>query len=149
MDGGKREVIQLTNENIQTTPLTVNDRDLIFVERNAKAIACVKQNLGAMSRSGGREPTEVQVVTADALTWVMPSGAEAADLVFIDPPYEMIPQAAPVLFAHLSVALAAKDAALVVFELPGERSLSPEGWTIVKRLGKGNHQPTVAILRRG
>ena len=27
----------------------------IFVERNPKAIACVKQNLGAISQSGGRE----------------------------------------------------------------------------------------------
>jgi 16S rRNA (guanine966-N2)-methyltransferase len=120
----------------------------IFVERNAKAIACVKQNLGAINQSGRCEQTEVQVIMADALTWVPPAGTEAADLVFIDPPYEIIPQAAPVLFAHLAMALAAKPDALVLFELPGGLSLAPEGWTEVKRLGKGPHQPTVAIFRR-
>jgi 16S rRNA (guanine966-N2)-methyltransferase len=120
----------------------------IFVERNAKAIACVKQNLSAMSQSGGEKPLEAQVVTADALTWVPPVGLEAADLVFIDPPYEIIPQAAPILFAHLAVALAAKPEALILFELPGGLNLAPEGWTEVKRLGKGTHQPTVAVFRR-
>ena len=34
MEGGRREVIQLTKENTQSTPITVNDRDLIFVERS-------------------------------------------------------------------------------------------------------------------
>lgn len=120
----------------------------IFVERHARAIACVRRNLGAVSQSAGCRLTDVQVVTADALTWVPPSATEAADLVFIDPPYETIPQAAPVLFAHLAVALAAKPDALVLFELPGELSLAPEGWTELKRLGKGAHQPTVAVFRR-
>ena len=120
----------------------------IFVEHSAKAIACVKQNLGAVSQSAGCQQADVQVVTADALTWVMPAAPEAADLVFIDPPYETIPQAAPILFARLAVALAAKPDALVLFELPGGLSLTPEGWTEVKRLGKGTHQPTVAVFRR-
>ena len=120
----------------------------IFVERNARAIACVKQNLEAVSQSGGGKPTDAQVVTADALTWIPPAGVEAADLVFIDPPYEIIPQAARVLFAHLAVALAAKPDALVLLELPGGLSLAPEGWAELKRLGKGTHQPTVAVFRR-
>jgi len=120
----------------------------IFVERNAKALACVRQNLEAVSQSGGGGLTSVQVVAADALTWAPPAGAEVADLVFIDPPYEMIPRAAPLLFARLAVALAAKPAALVLFELPGGLDLGPEGWSEVKRLGKGSHQPTVAVFRR-
>jgi 16S rRNA G966 N2-methylase RsmD len=68
--------------------------------------------------------------------------------VFIDPPYEIIPQAARVLFAHLAVALAAKPDALVLLELPGGLSLAPEGWAELKRLGKGTHQPTVAVFHR-
>jgi 16S rRNA (guanine966-N2)-methyltransferase len=78
----------------------------------------------------------------------MPGGGEAADLTFIDPPYEIIPQAAPVLFPRLTRALAAKPDALVLFEMPGELDLAPEGWRCVKRLGKGAHQPTVAFFRR-
>ena len=43
--------------------------------------------------------------------------------------------------------LAPKPDALVVFELPGEIELAPAGWTMLKRLGKGVRQPTVAFFR--
>jgi len=118
----------------------------VFVERNAKAVACLRRNLDDVGRSLGSLPAEVTVATADALTW---EPATAADLVFVDPPYEIIPQAAPVLFARLTPALAAKPEALVVFEMPGEAGLAPAGWTCVKRLGRGTRQPTVAFFRRG
>jgi 16S rRNA (guanine966-N2)-methyltransferase len=55
---------------------------------------------------------------------------------------------APPIFARLAEALPAAHGALVVFELPGELELSPTGWTLVKRLGSGRHQPTVAFFRR-
>ena len=119
----------------------------IFVERNAQAVACLKQNLAAVSRSLGREVTDVEVATADALTWVPPGGTDAADLVFIDPPYEIITEAAPLLFARLTQALASRPDALVLFEMPGEVALSPSGWACVKRLGKGARQPTVSVFQ--
>ncbi len=117
----------------------------VFVERDAKAVACVRQNLAAVGRSLGALPADVEVATADALTW---APASAADLVFVDPPYEIIAQAAPVLFSRLSAALAAKRAALVIFEMPGGTTLAPSGWSCVKRLGRGLRQPTVAIFRQ-
>ncbi len=117
----------------------------VFVERNAKAVACLKRNLDAVGRSLGAPPAAVAVATADALTWAPET---AADLVFVDPPYEIIPQAAPVLFPRLAAALAFKPEALVVFEMPGENALAPVGWTCVKRLGRGARQPTVAFFRR-
>jgi 16S rRNA (guanine966-N2)-methyltransferase len=84
------------------------------------------------------------VVTADA-THVMPG--EAPDLVFIDPPYEMIRDVAPKLFVRLDELLGPKPDALVVFEMPGEVEISPPGWTCLKQLGKGARQPTVRIFR--
>src|SRR5439155_1595625 len=75
------------------------------------------------------------------------AGGDAPDLVFIDPPYEIVSEIAPALFARLAEALAAKPEALVVFELPGELDLAPPGWELVKRLGKGARQPTVAFFR--
>jgi 16S rRNA (guanine966-N2)-methyltransferase len=119
----------------------------IFVERHPPAVACLKRNLAAVSRSLGRDPGDVEVLTADALTWNPPGGDHTADLVFIDPPYELIAQAAPVLFARLAPALAAKPDALVLFETPGEISLAPAGWECVKRLGKGRRQPTLGVYR--
>jgi 16S rRNA (guanine966-N2)-methyltransferase len=75
-------------------------------------------------------------------------GATVPDLVFIDPPYELIPLLLGPLFARLRETLATKPDALVVFEAPGEVELAPEGWTLLKRLGKGARQPTVAFFRR-
>jgi 16S rRNA (guanine966-N2)-methyltransferase len=119
-----------------------------FVERNSRAAEILRANLAAVMRCLGPRPLTVEVVCCDALTWLPPAGA-AADLVFIDPPYELIPRAAPVLFDRLSAALAGKPDALVIFEMPGNLTLEPAGWTCAKRLGHGAHQPTVAIFRRG
>lgn len=119
-----------------------------FVERNGKTLACLKRNLAAVGQSIGRDLSATRLVEADALSWVMPGGGEAADLVFIDPPYSTIPQVAPVLFPRLAEALAQRPDPLVLFEMPGETDLAPEGWTCIKRLGKGAHQPTVAFFRQ-
>ena len=117
----------------------------VFVEKNAKAAACLRQNLAAVCKSLRRDSAGLEVFQADALTG--PYGDTVPDLVFIDPPYDLILAVAPVLFARLTVALASKPEALVVFEMPGEIDLAPAGWTLVKRLGKGIRQPTVAFFR--
>jgi len=120
----------------------------IFVEKNAKAAACVRQNIAAVCKSLGRDDRGLRVVQADALTAAIAVEGEAPDLVFVDPPYEIIADVAPKLFGRLDEALAAKPEAIVVFELPGEIELAPPGWTLLKRLGKGARQPTVAFFRR-
>jgi 16S rRNA (guanine966-N2)-methyltransferase len=119
----------------------------VFIEKSAKALACLRQNLTAVCKSTGDRETVASVRQMDALTFAL-SLNETPDLVFIDPPYELIAQLAPALFARLRDALAPKPDALVCFELPGELTLQPEGWTLLKRLGKGARQPTIAIYRR-
>lgn len=116
----------------------------VFVEKNARTADFIRQNIAAVCKSLGRVSADLQVVTADATT-VMPGGAP--DLVFIDPPYEIIPELAPKLFVRLDELLAGKPDALVVFEMPGELELFPPGWNCVKRLGKGARQPTVGIFK--
>lgn len=118
-----------------------------FVEQNAKAAACLRQNLAAVCKSLGR-PTQddLFVLQTDARAVPLAGGA-VPDLVFVDPPYELIPDLAPGLFARLKESLASKPDALVVFEFPGELDLSPPGWTLLKRLGKGARQPTVGFFR--
>ncbi|MES2696054.1 MAG: RsmD family RNA methyltransferase, partial [Verrucomicrobiota bacterium] len=116
----------------------------VFVEQNGKAAGCVRQNVMAVCKSLGREvrdrsgsaAAEIFIVQADARTVPVGSGP-LPDLVFIDPPYELIEDVAPGLFAKLSEVLASKPEAIVVFEAPGEIELAPEGWTLLKRLGKG------------
>lgn len=116
----------------------------IFVEKSARTATFIRQNLAAVCKSLARPVDGLQVVTADATT-TMPG--EPPDLVFVDPPYEIIAEVAPKIFARLAELLAAKKEALVIFEMPGELELSPPGWTSVKRLGKGVRQPTAVIFR--
>jgi 16S rRNA (guanine966-N2)-methyltransferase len=60
----------------------------------------------------------------------------------------MISELAPRLFARLTELLAPHPDPVIVFEMPGELTLEPPGWSMVRRLGKGAHQPTVAFFRR-
>jgi 16S rRNA (guanine966-N2)-methyltransferase len=122
----------------------------VFVEKNARAAACLRENIAAVSKSVGRLPDDgVKLLQADALSVPLDVGTALPDLVFIDPPYELITELAPKLFSRLTEALSRKPEALVIFEFPGELELAPEGWILLKRLGKGQRQPTVAIFRRG
>jgi 16S rRNA (guanine966-N2)-methyltransferase len=119
----------------------------VFVEQSAKAVACLRQNIAAVCKSLGRDPTDVSIRQMDAK--VAPSRLDdVADLVFIDPPYEMISEMAPNMFSALANLKGDPVQRLVIFEMPGEIDLSPPGWTCVKRLGKGVRQPTVAFFRQ-
>lgn len=126
----------------------------VFIESNAKAVACIRKNVDAVGKSlgGGAAMAGVRVVQGDALTL---SGVDAInadavpDLVFVDPPYDMIPAVAPGLLTRLAELLATKADPVIVFELPGELELvPPDGWVLAKRLGKGARQPTVQFLRK-
>ena len=116
----------------------------VWVEKHAKTAAFIDRNLAAACKSLNRDTLGLQVITADATTVAW--GA-APDLVFIDPPYEIIREVAPRLFTRLTELLAGQPDPIVVFEMPGEIELKPEGWTCVKRLGKGGRQPTACIFR--
>ena len=120
------------------------------MEQNPRAVGCVRKNIEAVCKSLGREPRDLAVVQMDARHVPLgpAGGGVVPDLVFIDPPYELISEIAPGLFARLAEVLATKPEAIVVFEYPGELELAPAGWTLVKRLGKGARQPTVGFFRR-
>jgi 16S rRNA (guanine966-N2)-methyltransferase len=108
----------------------------------------VRQNIAAVCKSLGRSMADLLVLQADARS-VPTGGAEALpDLVFIDPPYDVIEDVASVLFERLAELLRSNAEAIVVFEYPGEITLSPNGWTLLKRLGKGARQPTVGFFRQ-
>ena len=120
----------------------------VFVEKNAKAATCIRENIASVCKSTGRPAEVLKLLSVDALTW-LPVQGEEPDLVLIDPPYEIIAEVGPGLLARLAVALATKVDPVIVFEMPGELTLEPpSGWTCVKRLGKGVRQPTVVFFRR-
>jgi 16S rRNA (guanine966-N2)-methyltransferase len=115
-----------------------------FVEKDARTAGCIRTNIVAVCKSLQRSSNDLQVVNADALAVPF---APFPDLVFIDPPYESIPDIAPKFFARLDAQRPERADPLIIFEMPGELTLAPEGWDCVKRLGKGPRQPTVCIFR--
>lgn len=119
-----------------------------FVEKNAKAALCIRSNITAVCKSLRRPEHNLNVAQKDVLDWQLPVAAKVPDIVFIDPPYEVIETTASRLFERLTRLLEPKADPVIVFEMPGEITLAPEGWTSVHRLGKGTRQPTVAFFRR-
>jgi 16S rRNA (guanine966-N2)-methyltransferase len=87
----------------------------------------------------------LEILHTDA-TKIAIEGRELPDLIFIDPPYEIIADISGPLFARLGEVGGGRSERLVVFEMPGEMELNPPGWACVKRLGKGARQPTVAFF---
>ena len=120
----------------------------LFVERNAEAASCVRRNLSAVCKSLGRSEDCAEIRQADVRTAPLEVRSGPPSLIFVDPPYEIIPEIAPVLFSRLAALLPAETDALVVFEMPGGSVVAPPGWTAVKRLGKGARQPTANFFRK-
>ena len=118
----------------------------VFVERNARAVACLRRNIAAVTKSLGRGEADLSILEMDALAVPLSGAAGSPDLVFVDPPYEIATDVAPALFARLAQVVAGSPDAIVVFELPGELDLAPPGWTLRKRLGRGARQPTAAFF---
>ncbi len=122
----------------------------IFVEKSAKAAACLRANIAAVCKSAAHDERSLHVSQCDLAAWTPPPGAPPPDLVFIDPPYEIIERLAPLFFSRLPDWLGASKDPVIVFEMPGELTLdAPPGWTLVKRLGgKAPRQPTVCLYLR-
>lgn len=127
----------------------------VWVEKNARAVACIRANLGLLQRSLGQPISLAEVVTGDALNASWPPRATASlspppspDLVFVDPPYAAIPDLAPKLFENLDALLAPAGDPVVVFEMPGDLALPWPGWGVARRLGRGAGQPTAVVYRK-
>ena len=119
-----------------------------FVEKNAKAATCLRQNITAVCKSLKRDERGLNILQGDVLEWTLKAVDVVPDLVFIDPPYEIIEEVAPKVFARLTGMLKLEADPVIVFETPGEITLKPEGWTCVKRLGgSGARQPAVSFFR--
>jgi len=141
----------------------------LFVERDRRAVACLEKNLAAVTKSlsqraavepKGRAVSKLLTADVTSPNWETAATALAPDLVFIDPPYEIIEMIAAPLFARLRKVLSlqtlsespppqaeAVGSPLVVLEAPGGLELAPEGWHCLKRLGgKSPRQPSLSLF---
>jgi 16S rRNA (guanine966-N2)-methyltransferase len=117
-----------------------------FYETDRAALTCLRQNVQAALRSCGLDTGAAKVVARDVFS--LDVNSPAYDLIFLDPPYEMIEANLGRIFAKAVHPIALEDARAIV-ELPG--NLEPEipGWELVRRIGKaGKGKPTAAIFQR-
>lgn len=119
----------------------------VFVEQNARAADCLRLNLAAVCRSLGRDESGLAVLQRDVLS-ISPAAAGAPDLVFVDPPYDLIEGLTAPLFEMLAALLEPSPGALVMIEVPGDWKIDPPGWTCVHRLGKRSRQPNAVFFRK-
>jgi 16S rRNA (guanine966-N2)-methyltransferase len=116
-----------------------------FVEQNRQACLMIKDNIRIVAKSMGVENLETIVQTGDA---IKANGLvdQEFDLIFADPPYEIVESIHSTLFVTFDRLLA--ENGRVVFEMPGRCEFEPEGWALMKRIGKGRDQATACIYSR-
>jgi 16S rRNA (guanine966-N2)-methyltransferase len=119
----------------------------MWVEKHRATFELLRRNIASVCVSMERDESGLMVRCGDAITVPWIDDLPPPDLVFVDPPYPIIEKVAPKIFTRLRKLLRRDDSPLVVFELPGEMTVFPRGWELIKRLGKGKGQPTVAIFR--
>ena len=117
---------------------------LRLVELNRRSVQAIGKNVAAVCKSMQADPAIAQVDQRDVFTWQ--AGWDRYDLVFADPPYALLPGRVYDVFRVALQALAAGGH--FVFEMPGELELSHPGLELIRRLGKGRQQPSVAIYAR-
>jgi 16S rRNA (guanine966-N2)-methyltransferase len=117
-----------------------------FFETDRAALTCLRHNVQAVLHSCGKESSAAKVVARDVFS--LDVNPPAYDLVFLDPPYEMIVSQLGNIFKQAVDCITVEDARALL-ELPGYMEPEIEGWSLLRRIGKvGKDKPTVAIFRR-
>ncbi len=120
-------------------------RSGMFLELNRSACGMIKDNIRIVAKSMGAGMLDAKVIQGDALKATHLVN-EKFDLIFVDPPYDMIESSASTLFSTLDRIL--DEDGIAVIEMPGQLEIAPDGWVLKKRLGKGNNQPTACFYKR-
>lgn len=116
-----------------------------FIELNRNACTMIKDNIRIVAKSMGVPSLNANVIQGDAKKATALQG-EKFDMIFVDPPYDIIESSAPFLFPTLDRIL--EENGKIVFEMPGRMEIIPHGWILRKRIGKGNDQSTACIYNR-
>ncbi|MEM9160489.1 MAG: RsmD family RNA methyltransferase [Verrucomicrobiota bacterium] len=116
-----------------------------FVENHKGAVKMIRDNLPIVAKSMGEPRLDATVLPLDVLRWQ--GDAQTYDLVFVDPPYDLILDNRDTLFALVSKIL--NQNGTIIFEMPGHLDLEPQGWRLRKRFGKTKrNEPTCSLYER-
>lgn len=118
----------------------------MFIESSSTVVACLKKNLSAVSKSCEATPTQWRVLNQSIQT--IPQSLGTFDIVFMDPPYEMIETKVPDIFRQHVAPLLSPEGRLYM-EMPGHLDVALDGWAATRRLGKPRKdKPTVVLYQR-
>jgi 16S rRNA (guanine966-N2)-methyltransferase len=117
-----------------------------FFETDRAALACLRQNVAAVLRSCKMDTQLGKVVARDVYS--LEANSPNYDLIFLDPPYDIIASEVGHIFEKAVSPIATADARAVL-ELPGNLEPLIAGWQMIRRIGKaGKDKPTAAVFKR-
>ena len=118
----------------------------IFVEKNSIASEAIEKNIKNVQKSSNRK-FSTKVFCNDVFSWAETLDTQF-DIIFIDPPYNMIEQRGNDLLAIFSRHLKENEISRLIIEVPGEYNLeTPKDLIFIKRLGRqGNSRQPNALI---
>jgi 16S rRNA (guanine966-N2)-methyltransferase len=118
----------------------------LLVENSPRAVACLRKNLAEVAKSCEVPVSDWRILAQKCES--LPPSLGPVDIIFIDPPYEIIQRDFSANFSKAIDALSCPHS-LLCFEMPGNLNLDVPGWAESKRLGKvGKDKPTIALYQR-
>ncbi|MDR0715547.1 MAG: RsmD family RNA methyltransferase [Puniceicoccales bacterium] len=121
----------------------------IFIEKNQKSAQAIEENLKRVKKAAQREPT-CKIMCQDVFAAADQINAEF-DLIFIDPPYNMLDERGEEILTTFSPFLKKADNARLMIEVPASyKTPSIRGLVEIRRLGRiavANH-PNIIIYTR-
>jgi 16S rRNA (guanine966-N2)-methyltransferase len=122
----------------------------VWLDADRQTVAAIQANLAAVAKSlGEQNPAALgHACEGDVFTWE-PPGPAGFDLVFVDPPYALLPLFGAKLLERAASWSAPGAHARLLLEAPGEFVVAPPaGWVLARHLGEGRRQPSSLIFRR-
>ena len=105
----------------------------------------IRRNIAIVSKSMGVDLFNPPIIKKNT-TKPHSFSSEPFDLIFADPPYELLDSIEMDLFRAADRNLRADG--LFILEAPGNYEYDALGWTLSKRIGKGTEQPTALFYNR-
>ncbi|MDR1890868.1 MAG: RsmD family RNA methyltransferase [Puniceicoccales bacterium] len=121
----------------------------VFVENNRLAVDAIENNIKSVKKSAARNFT-TKVFCQDVFAWAQTCEVKF-DIIFIDPPYNMVETRGQELLAMFSKFLKPSEESRMVIEVPGLHKIEmPNDIIEIRRLGRTGHsrQPNALIYEK-
>jgi 16S rRNA (guanine966-N2)-methyltransferase len=118
----------------------------VFVENNRLAVDAIENNIRGVKKSAARN-FNAKVFCQDVFVWAETCDVKF-DIIFIDPPYNMVENRGEELLATFSQFLKPSEGSRVIIEVPGLYKMNtPNDIVEIRRLGRTGHsrQPNALI----